>query len=142
MVPLANGRAGRATPTGEALPSPHVLAALLPLVLATGCKAPPNERIDMPQARPELGRLAMERVGCGSCHVIPGVWPEGRVGPSLRGFARQTLIAGRLANRPDLLAAFVRDAPRLVPGTGMPAMPLTEEEARDVAAYLYAVGDG
>jgi cytochrome c1 len=39
-----------------------------------------------------------------------------------------------------VLAAFVRDAPSLVPGTAMPAMPLTEAEARDVAAYLMAIG--
>ena len=34
----------------------------------------------------------------------------------------------------------LRDAPGLVPGTTMPAMPLTEREAADVAAYLYAIG--
>ena len=49
------------------------------------------------------------------------------------------MIAGRLPNRPDVLAAFVRNAPALVPGTAMPAMPLTEEESRDVAAYLYTL---
>ena len=82
----------------------------------------------------------MNRTGCGSCHRIPGVWPEGSVGPSLEAFAQQTLIAGRLPNRADVLAEFVRDAPRYAPGTGMPAMPLTQEEARDVAAYLYTLG--
>ncbi len=104
------------------------------------CEAPPVDRHPMPQADPERGRLAMNRTGCGSCHRIPGVWPEGSVGPSLEAFAQQTLIAGRLPNRADVLAEFVRDAPRYVPGTGMPAMPLTEEEARDVAAYLYTLG--
>jgi hypothetical protein len=39
-----------------------------------------------------------------------------------------------------MLAAYVRDAPALVPGSGMPAMPLTQEESRDVAAYLYTLG--
>ena len=93
------------------------------------------------QADPDRGRLAMERVGCGACHVIPGVWPQGEVGPRLGTFARRSLIAGRLPNRPDLLAAFVRDAPALVPGSAMPAMPLSEAEARDAAAYLYALDD-
>ena len=42
--------------------------------------------------------------------------------------------------RPEVLAAYIRDAPALVPGSGMPAMPVTEAEARDVAAYLYEQG--
>ena len=93
----------------------------------------------MPQASVLEGRAAIERAGCGACHAIPGIrWPAGAVGPSLEGFAEQGLIAGRLPNRPDVLAAFVRDAPAVLPGTTMPAMPLSEEEARDVAAYLYA----
>lgn len=92
----------------------------------------------MPQASAVRGKAAIERVGCAACHSIPGVrWPVGAVGPSLEGFADQALIAGRLPNRPDLLAAFVRDAPAVLPGTTMPAMPLSEAEARDVAAYLY-----
>ncbi len=81
----------------------------------------------------------MNQTGCGSCHSLPGVWPQGRVGPSLSDFAKQTLIAGRLPNRADFLARYVRNAPAFVPGSGMPAMPLTEEEARDVAAYLYTL---
>src|SRR3546814_9248665 len=45
----------------------------LPLLLIAGaCKAPPDERLHMPEASAERGRLAIERVGCGSCHSIPG----------------------------------------------------------------------
>lgn len=84
----------------------------------------------------------MMRVGCASCHYVPGIsWPEGTVGPALSGFSRQALIAGRLPNRPDILAAFVRNAPAVLAGTKMPAMPLNEKEAADVAAYLYALDD-
>lgn len=93
----------------------------------------------MPQADPQRGREVMNRVACGSCHRIPGVWPEGGLGPPLDGFAERNIIAGRLPNRPDVLAAFVRNAPALVPGTAMPAMPVTEGESRDVAAYLYTL---
>ena len=92
----------------------------------------------MPQASAARGKAAIERVGCAACHRIPGVrWPQGTSGPSLDGFAEQGLIAGRLPNRPEVLAAFVRNAPGVLPGSTMPAMPLTEREARDVAAYLY-----
>lgn len=125
---------------GYDLPSWRARAALLPVIGLASCKMPPDERHAMPQADPERGRIVMNRVGCGSCHLAPGLWPEGRVGPSLERFAERTLIAGRLPNRPDLLANYIRNAPAHVPGSGMPAMPLTEEEARDVAAYLYTLG--
>lgn len=83
------------------------------------------------------GKAVVERVACGACHVIPGVsWPKGRVGPSLEGFAEQSLIAGQFPNRAEVLAQWVRDAPSMAPATGMPPTPITESEARDVAAFL------
>lgn len=89
-------------------------------------------------ASAERGKAAIEKVGCAGCHAISGIdWPRGQVGPSLLGFADRGLIAGRLANRPDILAAYVRNAPSLVPGSAMPAMPVSEGEARDIAAFLY-----
>lgn len=95
----------------------------------------------MPGASAERGKAIIERVGCTACHSIAGIdWPKGRVGPDLENFADATLIAGKLPNRPELLAAYVRDAPAMVPGSGMPAMPLTQKESRDVAAYLYTLG--
>ena len=96
----------------------------------------------MHEANAARGKAAMERAGCGACHTIPGIgWPRGKVGPSLEGFAERGLIAGQLPNRPDVLAAFVRNAPALLPETTMPAMPLCEAESRDVAAYLYEMGE-
>lgn len=95
----------------------------------------------MPQADARAGLAAIERVGCGACHAIPGLaWPRGRAGPHLGGMAERALIAGRLPNRPEVLAAFVRNAPALTPQTAMPAMPLSKAEARDIAAYLYRQG--
>ncbi len=94
----------------------------------------------MPDADPARGLQAIARVGCGTCHAVPGLrWPEGGVGPSLHGFGKANLVAGHLPNQPEVLAAFVRNAPVVLPGTTMPAMPLTEQEARDVAAYLYTL---
>lgn len=109
-------------------------------MLLAGCKQPPEERHFATAASIERGERVIERVGCGSCHDIPGIaWPRGRLGPPLDAFADRRLIAGRLANRPELLAAFLQDAPALVPGTAMPAMPISREEARDAAAYLYSL---
>lgn len=115
---------------------------LVLLLTLAACKAPPDQRHHMPQSDPARGLAAIERAGCAACHQIPGVyWPEGATGPALGQFARQGLIAGKLPNRADVLADFVRNAPAVLPGTTMPAMPLNEEEARDVAAYLYTLGD-
>ncbi|HEX6217998.1 MAG TPA: c-type cytochrome, partial [Sphingomicrobium sp.] len=108
----------------------------------TGCKPPPAEQQSMPLADAARGKDVIERVGCASCHTISGVdWPKGRAAPHLRGFAQRSLIAGRVPNRPETLAAFIRNAPAVAPGTTMPAMPLSEQESKDVAAYLYELGD-
>lgn len=97
----------------------------------------------MPQANAERGRDAIGRVGCAACHSIPGIdWPKGKAGPALDGFAQRAMIAGRVPNRPELLARFVRNAPSVDPSTTMPPMPVSEQEARDIAAYLYELGGG
>ncbi len=107
-----------------------------------GCKPPPEREQAMPLADPARGLTVIQRTGCGACHEIPGLfWPKGRLGPNLDGFSERTVIAGELPNRPDVLARWVRNAPSLIPGTSMPAVPMTEEDARDVAAYLYTLRD-
>lgn len=108
--------------------------------LAASCGAARVEPRTLPGADPGEGRRIIQRVGCGACHDVPGVaWPKGRVGPSLAGFADRALIAGGLPNQPQTLVRFLRNAPELMAQTGMPPMPITEREARDVAAYLYTL---
>jgi len=90
----------------------------------------------------ENGLAIMHRVGCASCHGIPGIqWPQGQTGPSLSGFAANPMIAGQFPNQPDVLVDWLINAPSMAPASAMPAMPLTESEARDVAAYLYTLDD-
>jgi mono/diheme cytochrome c family protein len=89
---------------------------------------------------PEAGRAIVAAVACGICHVIPGVrGANGIVGPSLAGFARRQLIGGVAPNQPAVLVQWVKDAPSIAPNTGMPDLPLTEAQARDVAAYLFTL---
>ena len=117
-------------------------AMLLVLLLAlTGC-----ERDEAPAAlrvlggNPEFGQLLIAQHGCTACHVIPGVAGfTGTVGPSLEGFGRRAYIGGVLPNRPMMLTAWLRDPPAIDPATAMPALGLSEAEARDVAAYLYSL---
>lgn len=116
---------------------------LFPLActLASCGKPPPTQHAPDAEAS-KRGLAAIERVGCGACHEIPGVdWPRGRLGPSLKGFDDVGLIAGTVPNEFELLARFVRDAPALKPDSAMPAMPLSTDEARDVASYLYGIDD-
>ncbi len=129
----------RYAPTESRILRQLAVAALLKVA---ACKPPPDDRV-MPSADAvERGKDVIERVSCGSCHVIPGIdWPRGRAGPSLEGFDDVGLIAGALPNTPGNLAAFVRDAPATKPGSTMPPMPISAAEAQDVAAYLYGMKD-
>jgi cytochrome c1 len=120
----------------------EAIALLACLGALAACKQPPETRQVPDAAAMERGLAAIERAGCAACHEIPGLdWPRGRTGPSLAGFDDVGPIAGALPNTPDNLAAFVRNAPAAKPGSTMPAMPLSEDEARDVAAYLYGMSD-
>ncbi|MCO5168647.1 MAG: c-type cytochrome [Planctomycetes bacterium] len=88
---------------------------------------------------PERGRQAILRHGCGSCHVIPGISTAvGRVGPQLVDFGNQTFVAGVLANVPENLVRWLMHPQEINPLTAMPDLGVTEQEARDIAAYLYA----
>lgn len=83
------------------------------------------------------GLASLQRHGCHGCHVIPGVVGGDRhVGPPLAGFARRTLIAGRLPNTPANLAAWIRTPQAIDPGTAMPDTPVDQAEALAMAAYL------
>jgi mono/diheme cytochrome c family protein len=118
----------------------HLLAVPLLLMMLLGCDERPPESENLVLADPEAGRELILRLGCGACHVIPGVpGVRGRVGPSLQAFAQRRYIAGTLPNAPPVLVEWVRNAPRLVPQTAMPALPIDETQARDIAAYLYTL---
>lgn len=114
----------------------------LALLMLSACMDKAGAPRTLAGADPAEGLRLIERHGCAACHRIPGVaWPEGRTGGALAGVGARSMIAGRLPNQPQVMAAFVRDASSLAPDTGMPPMPLTEAEARDVAAYLYTLDD-
>jgi cytochrome c1 len=88
----------------------------------------------------ESGRRALADLGCGSCHVIPGIdWPRAHVGPPLTGFGERAVIAGKLPNTPENLASFVRNATATVPEGAMPSIEMTDQQARDIAQYLLAL---
>lgn len=78
--------------------------------------------------------------GCGTCHAAPGLGgARGTVGPSLAGFARRSFIAGQVANVPDNLVQWIVVPDSIAPGTAMPTIGVSEEDARQIAAFLYTL---
>jgi len=86
------------------------------------------------------GRAALQARGCGSCHQIPGVEAaDGQVGPSLDGIAGRSYLAGRLQNTPAGMIRWIQHPQAIVPGNVMPELGIPEQEARDMATYLYTL---
>jgi cytochrome c1 len=76
---------------------------------------------------------------CVGCHTIPGIpGATGTVGPNLAGVASRTKIAGGAVSNtgPDDLKKWIMNPPALKPGTLMPNVGLTDEEATKIVAYL------
>jgi cytochrome c len=88
-----------------------------------------------PARAPKLIR----RYGCAGCHTISGIpGGDGKVGGPLNGLRARVYIAGVASNTPDNLIQWMVMPQAFSPRTAMPATGITEDEARDVAAYLYA----
>jgi cytochrome c1 len=82
----------------------------------------------------------IEQKNCGACHTIPGIRrARGMVAPPLYWFSRRTFIAGQLPNTPANLVRWVQSPVSVEPRTAMPMVGLSDQEARDVAAYLYTL---
>lgn len=79
--------------------------------------------------------------GCAGCHSISGVpGAQGQVGPRLDATLSSKLyIAGVLPNSRDNMIKWLRASRDLVPHTAMPSTGISDQQARDVAAYLYAL---
>lgn len=101
---------------------------------------PQVPKIPVPGGDPAQGARVIREIGCGACHHIPGI-PNARgvVGPPLLYWSRRSYIAGSLPNSPANLIRWVMNAPAVEPETAMPNLDLNEQQARDVAAYLYTL---
>jgi mono/diheme cytochrome c family protein len=96
-----------------------------------------GEEMPAGEPNPERGRKALEQYGCVGCHEIPGmVGPEARLGPTLHGIGARGTLGGVLPNTPENMARWLRDPRAFAPGTAMPPLGVTEQHARDIAAYL------
>jgi cytochrome c1 len=118
---------------------PFFLAATLVL---NGCRGGKTSRtyIATTNGNAAHGKELIRSYGCGACHVVPGIY-EARclVGPSLLYFSQRTMIAGELPNSPDNLVRWIQHPKAFEPKTAMPDLGLSEDQANDIAAYLYTL---
>jgi cytochrome c2 len=114
------------------------LAVLAAVGLLAACTSQPPADNGHPVAGDaNAGAALMVRLGCGSCHDIPGIVDaHGMVGPPLAHMARRQFIAGMLRNTPDNMATWVRFPQRVVPGNAMPDLGISDRDARQITAYL------
>ncbi|MBX3126495.1 MAG: c-type cytochrome [Polyangiaceae bacterium] len=101
-----------------------------------------DEKLSLESASAERGRAVLETRGCGSCHLMTGVAAFPAVPPSAPGerTAAIELAPDLRFTRERLSAAAVvrwlRDPAAMKPGTLMPNLGLSDQEAKDAAKYL------
>ncbi len=89
---------------------------------------------------PRRGAEAVQKYGCGTCHTIPGVpGATALVGPNLQQVASRVYLAGVLTNTPDNMVRWIQHPREVDPLTAMPDLGVTDQDARDIASYLYTL---
>ena len=105
---------------------------------AVGCS-----RFDVATSKAGSQRSAPElmvQYGCPTCHVIPNVpGAVGKVGPSLDDLSQRSYLAGSLPNTPENLVQWIMHPQHYEPGTAMPEMGVTEQDARRIQIFLESV---
>ena len=120
-----------------------VMCGIVSLMLAVGaCGGGEAERAaaQMTGGEPSRGRAKIRKYGCQTCHTIPGI-PEADslVGPPLTKMASRSYIAGVLTNSPEHMIRWIRDPHGVDQLTAMPNLGVSDEDARDIASYLYTL---
>ncbi|TVR70089.1 MAG: cytochrome c [Sphaerobacteraceae bacterium] len=111
------------------------------LAFAAGCGGDDPETIEVDGGDPAIGEELVVSYDCASCHYIPG-FPEssGHDAPGLQLWPNRAFVAGAAPNRPENVISFLMEPDSIQPGSGMPNLGISEEEARHIAAYLFTIG--
>ena len=115
------------------------VVAFLVLLPLSACR---SDKPSTPQVAGDAakGKLLLARFQCGSCHGIPGVeGAAGTAGPPLTDIGSRSYLAGHLPNDPEVMVRWIVNPRALLPGTTMPAMGVSPDDARHMAAYLYTL---
>jgi cytochrome c2 len=122
-----------------------VLSFLALLWTSSACDRPSRTEVERTATltgggNARLGQTEIRKYGCNSCHEIAGVpGARGLIGPRLDGIGQRYYIAGELPNTPDNLRLWIEHPRQVEPHTAMPEMGVTEQDSRDIAAYLYTL---
>jgi cytochrome c len=115
-----------------------IFLLLTALLLSAGCRS--REARHVPGGDPDRGADLIRAYGCHSCHTVPGVaGADALVGPPLLSWQKRVYIAGRVPNTPETLIAWIMNPRDFDDLTVMPDMGVTEDDARDIAAYLFTL---
>lgn len=119
-----------------------LLLAVVVAVAASGCSGnkAAREAAAMTGGDVRRGKTAISKYGCAACHTIPGIDNAvASVGPPLTQVANRHFLGGHLTNTPDNMMRWIRHPQQIDPKNAMPEMGVTEQDARDIAAYLYTL---
>lgn len=126
----------------EALKLVLICAFVSGALVLTSCSNQEQERAAaaMTGGSPQRGKTAISKYGCATCHTIPGVHgADALVGPPLTQMGSRSYIAGVLPNTPDNMIRWIQNPPQVDQLTAMPNLGVTEQDARDIAGYLYTL---
>ena len=124
------------------------IAIVLLLAVATGLYAQKRsarsyvrrEAVRLTGGDPDHGRQLVAHYGCNACQTIPGVaGPQSTVGPPLDRIIERTFLAGELPNTATNMERWIREPHSVEPKTAMPDMGVTEQDAKDITAFLYTL---
>jgi len=119
---------------------PRLLGALLCAGVLAGCGKDKPAAPAVAGGDPKQGQYLIAQYQCAACHNIPDVpGAHGNAGPPLDAFGRNSYIAGGIPNVPDNLIRWLDNPQAMKPGTLMPDVGVSPEEARHMAAYLYSL---
>jgi putative membrane protein len=127
---------------------PNAMKMLTPLFAFVLLALPACESPQDPQERANVvtggastrGPAAIQKYGCASCHTIPGIiGADANVGPPLARVGGRVYIAGVLMNTPDNMVRWIKNPPEVDPKTAVPNLSVSDEDVKDIAAYLYTL---
>jgi cytochrome c oxidase subunit 2 len=139
---------GAPSPGVSPVPSPVPSPGASPVPAGPAQANPPPNAPPGGGGDPAVGAMLIQQKGCGGCHTIPGIpGANGTIGPNLGSHdnvppvSQRPMIAtypnGVVPNTgPADLKAWIMNPPALKPGTIMPNLGLTDQEATNIVAYL------
>lgn len=131
-----------ASPTGRATLMGIVLIATSAAFVAANVARDNQNQVAVAKTitggDPERAPEVFRRYGCSGCHTIRGIpGADGQTGAPLTGLSKRVYIAGVLENNSDNLVAWIVSPRSFSPRTAMPETGISQQDAKDLAAYLY-----